>query len=327
MAQIDAKEFRRILTTLDELGWRIEHKANKKAALCYPLDKSQPPVHVFECKAVGAKGVYQALRRHGIELEPTRGTGRVKKAVKSLVTAGAPQPQFSEKEVDPIAKPAEVPEDLDAAEARKWKLSRHLLKRVEERQFHIHEVMAAILHPELVYPSEVEPGVEMRQRGDCLVAVNPATYSALTVADVNKSRSGGKARTMVKAKPEPEPPPEPAVTTERLVTDGQIQGLVARIRSAKAPESDNINWGKANFRSPGKVPAPRRGPLPTAWIYDVVLPKLRDRPNEWARLTIEAGHIQALATAKLLQEYHDGLEIAVRDEQLYLRWRERVRIR
>jgi hypothetical protein len=324
MAQIDAKEFRRILAALDELGWRIEHKANKKAALCYPLDKTQPPIHVFECKAQGAKGVYQALRRYGIELEPTRGTGRVKKAVKSLVTAGAPEPLFSEMPEPAPAPPPEVPEDLDAIEAAKWTLSPHLLERIQERRFHINEVMATILHPEISTPSRTEPDRERRRRGDCIVVVNPATRVAITVLDVNDEIGG---RTTAEPELPPEPEPEPVITTECLVTDGQIQSLVGRIRSAKAPESDNINWGKANFRSPGKVPAPRRGPLPTAWIYDVVLPKLRDRPNEWAKLTIAAGHTQALATAKLLQEYHDGLEIAVRDEQLYLRWRERVRIR
>jgi hypothetical protein len=319
MAQIDAKEFRRILTTLEDLGWRIEHKPEKKAALAYPLDKDQKPVHIYQCKAQGAKGVYQALRRHGIELEPTRGTGRIKKAVKSLVTAGAPEPLFSEVPERTPAPPPEVPEDLDAIEAAKWKLSPHLLDRVQERRFHINEVMAAILHPEVVTPSRNEPDRQRRRRGDCIVVVDPALRVAVTVLDANDEFGGRTA--------EPEPPPEPpppSVATERLVTDEAIQSLVARTRNARAPESEHINWGKANFRAP-KVPAPRRSPLPTAWIYDVVLPKLRARPNEWARLTIEAGPTQALATAKLLQEYHPRLELAVRDEQLYLRWRVRTR--
>lgn len=325
MAQVDDKEFRRILTTLGDLGWRIECKEGKSAALVYPLDKDKPPVHVFKCRGIAAKGIYQALRRHGIELELSRGRGKVK-VTKAHLAPPTPraEPVEPASTVDPQAAPAPVPEDLDEIAAREWRIGAHALERTGKRLFTVKEVMATVLHPESTWESDQEAGVEMRKRGDCLLAVNPRTKFVMTVLDVNSSRNGTVPRNMAAAngvKPKPVPEPETELVTERLFTDSSLQKLIARTKVSKVPAGET-NWGSR----PPKVPAPRRAPE-LNWVFDVALPKLRGRPGEWARLTTPMDSSRAFAVLTRLTEYHPEMELAMRDGQIWLRWRAPVRTR
>lgn len=342
MSDIDMKELNRIEKCLEaEDGWRLDRKTNR-VLWAYPPDKTSPPIKITTSSHKTARNTYVALRRWGLDLEPSRGTGQ-----RSRKNFAEPKPALAPV---PVKRQAAPPELLDRIplDSEGWTLTDHALEKAEARHINIREILSALLRPTVVMPNKAQPGTEVRQAGDVHLVVSPDRKVIVTVWDDSDVRTtlagpGRPVSKFVKAdlKPVPKPgpalvnpaPPKPADLNKpivreapgRLVSSKDIRSVTERVRTGT---------GRAGtFFGTWTPPKPKRDnptlpfalltPVIAGWLSDIVIPRLRTRPGSWAKIMDHPDPVAARDLADLIRARVPEMESSVRGTAIHACWGER----
>lgn len=340
MSDIDMKDLARIEKCLEaEAGWRLERKSNR-VLWAYPPDKSSPPIKITTSSHKAARNTYVALRRWGLDLEPSRGAGQ--RSRKNTAPAVRPAVLAA-----PIKRQPAPPELLDQVplSSEGWTLSDHALARAEKRHINIREILSALLRPTIVSPAKDSPGCELRQAGDVRLVVNPDRKVIVTVIDDNDSRTtlagpGRPVSKFVKAdlKPVPKPcpglaspvPPAPAdlnkpivrETPTRLVSRKDIRSVTERVRTGTGRAGTFFGTWTPPKPKPDNPTLPfiLLTPVISGWLSDIVIPRLRARPGAWAKIMDHPDPVAARDLAVLIRERIPEMESSVRGTAIHAMW-------
>lgn len=343
MPEITDRDLDRIAKALDAENWKLDRKS-ARVLMAYPPDKNEPPLRLVTCTNKAARNVYVALRRWGLDLEPTRSSGRKTRNTLREVPADLVKPKAVPAHHNPPILPAVLPGEA----ASGWRMSGHALEQAEKRHLSIAEIEAAIVAPEMCLPSG--QGTEVRRLGDVKIVVNPDTKSVITVADLNESRqirNGGQGLAQSKfvrantvstqepPKPVSAPPATPGPPSsgavEARVSDQAVRSMAARIRATSSRGKKFGTWAPPKpkpdtlgYQQP-TLPMVWMTPAISSWLSDVVLRRLKTRPATWASILHFPDRLSAQALARSVESRLPELEIAVRDTAIYARWTGGVR--
>lgn len=310
MSSIDIKELDRIQNVLDREGWKLDRKT-KRVLWVYPPDGESAPFKIMTSNTKTATNAYVKLRQWGLDLEPSRGTGKSKKGKGDLA-------------VSPPIVPAQMP-----AEAAQWRLSAHTQERAEERRIEPAEILTAVVKPDSVHPAA--NGKQIHIAGDVKVVLDPRTKTVVTTVDINNSRANRVSQSAPAPAPavpdtpvrRPEPQPQPDKVLGVHVSEHDVRNMAARVRATS-------NRGGKRFFGTWEPPkaATRQSELPlvwltpawAAWLAEVVIRSLQDRPGRWASILNLPDPSTAKQLSKIIENRVPEMEIAVRDVSIWACW-------
>lgn len=197
--------------------------------------------------------------------------------------------------------------ELDQREVAQWKWTSKAWDRFAEHPFSAREVMAAVLHPQARERGE-SPGSERRQRGACVVVVEPEERLVITIMDAlyatRRARPTYPDRIVATVRPAVVAPPERpsrVVNEPRPKDVRDIKNMAERIRLLSAAHSDTVP------------------DVPSDWVHNVCMGRLRDYRERWAVILVAPFPSVARAMAQRVSEAAAELEIKVSGVRIYAR--------
>lgn len=190
-----------------------------------------------------------------------------------------------------------------------WRFHPHAQKRMTTRGFSAAEVMAIVTDGARVEtPSKGRPNRREYTRDGCTVVVNPQTRVILTVF-------GRTPRTTPPASPAPIPErTRVAVSAETVqsITERTAGRLAEPTLPADRPKHCTFEWVET---LPERSSNPRGAKEQQAtWLNEVVTPRLRHKPGEWAEIFHYDTAGSASSKLKDLRAAHPQLEFTARGE-------------
>lgn len=199
--------------------------------------------------------------------------------------------------------PPTIPVDLPPG-LRDWHLTEHAKHRAGERLFSLTEILVTAEMPEVVIPSPANRDVEQHRKGDCIAVVNSALRIVLTVKDANAHEDSHSLSRVERAQGIELDDGEPTI---RVVDDKKLNSLTARI----------LNGIQV---SPKKDEAPPLSRQDQIWLRTVVLPKLKSKPDTWAKLTIRNSLVFSHQAAMTLAATDLGVQMQMKDTTVYVKY-------
>jgi len=207
--------------------------------------------------------------------------------------------------------PPAIPDPLPTEEMAKWRLTEHAEERADERLFTLTEVLVTAVMPEVVYPNGESqyPGTWNRRRGDCRVVVNPRNFEILTVVDENRNQWGVDNSRVRRADEE--------WARQQAESKSEAPSTVVTSSEKLKALTDRILGG--SLKKDGAPHLPKEYQL---WLRTVVVPKLKARPNTWARLSIPDGSlIRSVPLGQVLISLNLGVQMQIVNDKVYVQYR------
>lgn len=180
-----------------------------------------------------------------------------------------------------------------------WRYGRHAQDRAEKRGFTTAELIEAAQDWEHELPHKSEPHLRIRGRGRCQVVVDPAAKFILTVL------TPGDGVTIRAQSPNAE-------RIYRTVTAAAVQEMASRVGTRiaepelpEAPKNCTFTWEEPAELSPNPRGA---GQGQAEWVAEVVTPRLKHAPGQWACVFTYTAPGSASTKLKKLREAHPELE-------------------
>lgn len=271
MPSLDARTAEKIASTLSGWGWRVVAKSRTGHYAAYPPDGGKP-VTIAAGGQRSIENTYAALRRAGVEFDPSRRQPRNERPATRTARRVAPTSPAPTQPARPVAKP--LPAQLPGW-AQRLRLSSHALQRAAQRGVSPDEIRAGVAYPDYTHESRTDPNATVAYRGD-LKIVYTEQGDVLTVADRDDDRDQPRS-------PIPMPAPPAAEPWEiDMSTSDQVKAWARKAKGEFTPADISAATGASSglasavleqLRKAGEIRRVRRGVyVPAGYVEAVEAP-------------------------------------------------------
>lgn len=237
-SKISTDDVARILKLAAAAGWNAKANGMTGSYHLYPSNGS--PALALRPSKSGKQMLFAQFRSRGLEIDPMRierKNGQVKARPKQSKTDVLEAQVLAEATDTATGDRPPKPLPLGyypSVFAVAYGFTTHALERMEQRNFHLFEVYAAIDFPDYV---ERARGLVTYNRGDTRAVCNPDTQSIVTVVCINSRKDYEAPRVMQVPIPVEEP-----VKTTKQVPDPFAAPAIPSWQDMEYPLSHRLRW-------------------------------------------------------------------------------------